>query len=293
MEIRRQIYSGSIIVFRSMPPMVEMCEIFRNRYMQNDHLSGTTREAIMQFEDDSEVRQLWRSIILSTGVHGESLMSAMWDRVRLRIQNPGAYYDNISDVTNSRGRFSSSLPIHRDTWASNVMQQLNWWAPLLPLSAEATLGLYPSHFTVSVPNTSREWDFKELKQKRAQLIPYPQLPILQDQLMNPLARQRLQTDLMPILIEPGDVLVFSGAQLHGSIVKEGAREMRYSTEVRTVEKRDIENDRGAVNVDGGAKGWQLQWFADIPLCDSVHSDSARPMSTGESKRVTFDLLNPS
>jgi hypothetical protein len=264
MKVRKQIYRGSVIVYRQVTGMVEMCEMFAE-FLKNTKDKNNI-EKCREFEANSKISYLWQEIIHTCGVHHYGESSVLWDRVRLRIQTPASEPDDVTSIVNSTGRFSCSLPIHRDTWASNVYQQINWWAPLLPLTENATLAIYPSYFKSPVPNSSARWSLNDLKTSRSVKKPYPQLPVLETKSMSEIEQQRLLHDQVAVTIDPGDVLLFSGAHLHGSIANGLATSNRYSTEVRTVDNRDVQSGLGAPNIDGDAVGQQLQWFS--PALDS-------------------------
>ena len=103
---------------------------------------------------------------------GQALDHAFVDRLRLRVQPPLAEgapeHDDIYRARFGAGRFSASLPAHRDCWASNLWTQLNYWSPLAPITAGRTLQLFPSFFEEQVPNSSEAWDFHELRRRRSE-----------------------------------------------------------------------------------------------------------------------------
>jgi hypothetical protein len=43
---------------------------------------------------------------------------------------------------------------HRDTWGTNLYAQVNWWAPVYPITAGRTVALYPTLWSRPVANTS-------------------------------------------------------------------------------------------------------------------------------------------
>lgn len=265
MDVRSWLYRGGIKIFRQLPSAIHLCTYFRSSYKVDHSLRTCDRRAeideITRFEgSESKASRLWRDIINETGVHsGAAAGSVLWDRVRLRIQRTHDHYDDVSDPQYSHGRFSSTLELHRDTWANNVQQQLNWWMPLVPISAGRTLALYPSYFEVPVQNNSSSWSIKEVKRHRDLNIPYPQLPVVLYDCLNADEKTLLDQDKTPVVIDPGDVLVFSGAHLHGSIINSTGL-TRYSSEVRTVDQADVIANIGAPNVDGRCPDYNIQWF---------------------------------
>jgi ectoine hydroxylase-related dioxygenase (phytanoyl-CoA dioxygenase family) len=147
---------------------------------------------------------------------------------------------------------------HRDTWASNIGAQTNWWTPIYPVTAGRTISFAVAHWSEPVPNTSREWDVQAVRARRRshgadgaklQLIPEPSSPLK-------------SVPELRIVIEPGDLLCFSGAHLHRTVPNNSGR-ARFSVEVRTVHGKDIELGRGAPNIDGHAPRIQYGWFNHV------------------------------
>src|SRR5690606_23908254 len=87
---------------------------------------------------------------------------------------------------------------HRDTWASRVSQQLNWWTPIYPVTAGRTIAFLPSRWNRPVANTSRDWDVTGARAAKATptestvpLIPEP--------------AEALDDDPLPVVVRPGDL----------------------------------------------------------------------------------------
>lgn len=266
---RLAIYAGHCLILRSVPAAQALCSWFASTQHHVNGSSTATAEAqCRRFEQDATVVACMKQLILQdSGLVDRDRRSAVcWDRVRLRVQPPTATQesdggmDDVCDPAYGHGRFSSTLPVHRDTWGSNQPHQLNWWLPLTPLAPNRTLLLYKSFFERPVPNTSGEWDFEELKAARRRGERYPQLPTLASHKLPP---EELEAAAEPVLIDPGDVLVFSGAHLHAS-ASNTTDETRFSCEVRTVDAGDVAAGvSGAPNVDGHAPRVPTGWFRSI------------------------------
>ena len=65
-----------------------------------------------------------------------------------------------------------------------------------------------------------------------------------------------------MVVEPGDLLCFSGAHLHASVPNTSAH-ARISVELRTVNRDDLERGRGAPDLDGRAPDTPLHWFRSM------------------------------
>jgi hypothetical protein len=65
-----------------------------------------------------------------------------------------------------------------------------------------------------------------------------------------------------VVVEPEDLLVFSGAHLHAS-VPDAAGVARFSVEVRAADAEDEASGRGAPNLEGEAPCVALDWFRKV------------------------------
>ena len=200
---------------------------------------GKIEELQERFRKDARVERLLRSALEQVGVATER---TYWDRVYLRIVPPGS----------ERG--TGTIGLHRDTWSSNVLQQTNWWLPLRPLTEERTIAFYPEYWSRAVANTSAGWDLDAIRARRRAGEPIDDLPIV------PEPTEPVATDSeLRMVIEPGDLLCFSGAHLHAS-VPNTTDQPRCSVELRTVNRDDLEAGRAAPNLDGSAPVTPLEWF---------------------------------
>ena len=251
---RERLYRGEILLFRGLPAMAALvararalaCEAFAPHAPPEaqewfDRAEFLARAAALRrsFMRNAEVRATYRSLIESLGL---DLASTCADRLILRLQPSGDTH---------RGRRVRDLPPHRDTWGSNVMAQINLWGPVFPVAAGATMVIWPTLFGRPVPNTSADWDLEKL---RAAPGRYPLLPECLAALDG--------VQEVPVLIEPGDLLCFSGAHLHASRPNRTGR-TRLSIDTRIVESHDLGAGHGAANVDGHAPRVVHEWFRNV------------------------------
>ena len=180
---------------------------------------------------------------------GVELRRTCWDWLHLRVLPHGE---------GKAGRRTARLGIHRDTWSSNVYAQTNWWAPIYPLTPGRTIAFYPGYWSRPVENTSGDWDLEEIRaQQRGQVTPGKPVPVVPEptEPVDPVSELR-------VVVEPGDLLCFSGAHLHaGTPNTTGVA--RFSVEVRTVDAHDAADGRGAPNVDGSAPRIAADWFRHV------------------------------
>jgi len=254
--LSERLMAGEILVIDGLAPMREL--VARAQAIAVDCLGpGDPREAEARlpaeqfrkaaaaarrrFREDPAVPRIWQAVLAAVGLDPAEIYG---DRLILRIQpsQPAA-----------RGPRTGPLPAHRDTWGSNIWAQVNWWAPVWPLTAETTMLIWPHLFGRPVENDSADWDLDELMRRveAGGVGDYPLLPSA-TAAPDPAAA-------VPVLIEPGSLLAFSGAHLHASADNPSGTS-RFSFDSRTVSARDLAAGRAAANPDGAARcvGWR--WF---------------------------------
>jgi hypothetical protein len=251
---RESIYGGDLLVFKKVPPMEEFCaftdalirEVFATTepvraQFELDRDEYLSRVEILQkrFRKDERAGELF---LAALGHIGVDLRRTFWDWLYLRVSPHGEEHS---------GRRTARLGFHRDTWSSNVYAQTNWWAPIYTISPGRTMAFYGEYWEKPLKNTSGEWDLEEIRTGRSSAPVVPE----------PTETVDTASDLRPV-IEPGDLLCFSGAHLHAS-VPNTTGVARFSVEVRTVDAGDAKDGRGAPNVDGEAPHVASGWFRHV------------------------------
>ncbi len=257
---RELVYAGDLLVFKGVGPMAELCvltdELIRETLGASDPAGaqfGMRREDYVarvgelqkRYRKHERAKRLFLAVLERLGV---DLRRTCWDWLHLRVLPHG---EGKGD------RRTGRLGLHRDTWASNVYAQTNWWAPIYPITPGRTVAFYPSYWSRSVKNTSRDWDLEEIRaQRRGDAPAKTVVPVTPEpkETVDPASELR-------IVVEPGDLLCFSGAHLHAS-VPNSTGVARFSVEARTVDAGDVTQGRGAPNVDGEAPHVALEWFRD-------------------------------
>ena len=217
-------------VFETQEPSVAQCHLSAPSFCR---LAMRAREVVAQ---DATLARHWCATLTVIGYRRD----ATWlDRIRLRA------VPSRSDIDHRR---LQTLPPHRDTWASGIMAQINWWLPLYPLAESRTMLLWPDAFRHRVANNSAEWNFEALKNGGRE--DYPLLPV---------ACARPAQPGVPVLIEPGQLLAFSAAHLHAG-ASDATDRTRFGVDSRSVWEPDLSSGRGAPNVDGAARAEMWRWF---------------------------------
>lgn len=200
---------------------------------------GAVRDAV---KADLAIRAHFREGLSGAGLDPTATFR---DRLILRAQPPSGVH---------AARETMQLPAHRDNWGSGIPQQLNWWMPVYPVERDRTLWLFPSLFREAVPNDSADWDFDSM---------LADVKAGRTELTTPKTTGPVNADLAePLLLQPGEMAVFSGSQLHQSAPNSGAL-ARFNFETRTVSLTHLERGLGAPNVDGAPQGPHYRWFRHV------------------------------
>lgn len=227
-------------MFKQVGPLLELARLLDGRIGEEPD-EATIAELQRQARGDEQVRQLVGGALEEVGVDPQR---TYWDKIHLRIVPPAAGDGQVG-----------TIGVHRDTWGSNVLSQTNWWLPIRPLASERTIAFYLSYWSRPIENNSASWNLDEIRERRRKgernvpIVPEPTEPV------------DAESELR-IVIEPGDLLCFSGAHLHASVPNVTA-ETRCSVELRTVHVDDIARDRGAPDLDGRAPLVPLEWFRSM------------------------------
>ncbi|MEJ2761187.1 MAG: hypothetical protein P8126_06505 [Gammaproteobacteria bacterium] len=240
-QLSAGLFAGELIIFRGVDAVRDL--VSRGRTVVEEAFESDSpwlaegrlpeaefqdrvRRARKRVQNDAGSEDAWQQILATLGFPSEEMLR---DRLRLRV---------VPSRSGIRSRTSRPLEPHRDSWGSGIMAQVNWWLPLYPLAPTRTMLIWPGRFDCPVDNTSAEWDYDTLMRQRGS--DYPLLPV---------ARLAPPEPGEPVLIEPGELLAFSAVHLHAGIADESGL-TRLSLDTRTVWRRDVEEDRGAPNVDG-------------------------------------------
>lgn len=209
------------------------------------------------FNEDTGVRHLVGKLLEEWGADPDD---AYFDTLRLRIAPPD---NDTLDFP------LAPLAPHRDTWGSNIYEQINVWAPLKPVSAENTVAVWPVLFDNFVPNDSKDWSLSELRSRRegGDVADYPLLPT--SAAPHDLAAAKKLTP------EVGHAAIFSGAHLHASVPNITDR-ARLNFELRIVFLSDVRAGNGAPNVDGEAPETPRHWFKSLDGSKTLEDD-AKPL----------------
>lgn len=98
-----------------------------HHYLEPEALARKLGEVQGAYARSSAAKLLWSALF---AVIGLDLQDTARDRLVLRFQ---AHTDPHS--TPAWSRSTATVGFHRDTWGTNLSAQINWWAPVWPISA--------------------------------------------------------------------------------------------------------------------------------------------------------------
>lgn len=256
------LFEGHLLIYRQRSSMLELIDYTKSmlkieladleptsaqRHLNTEQFLQATGAAQTRFRTDPKARQLFFQVLRECGVKTHS---CYYDHFPLRV---------VPFCSSHTGAHRAAIAHHRDTWGSNIHSQQNWWAPIYTLSSERTIAIYPAYWHQAIANTTESWSFEEFLAARAKSeierqVPYPSAP-------SPIQTVD-ESDVVKLVIEPGDVLNFASAQLHAS-VPNTTDATRYSVEMRTVHLSDLNANRQAPNIDNAASEPMYFWFKNI------------------------------
>ncbi len=170
------------------------------------------------------------------------------DTVRLRAVTPG-----LEDIESAAPVFYG----HRDTWYGNPACQVNAWLPLQRVDRRNSFRFYLDHFEAPIANDSegfvaqvfeRERGFGRLDANRSSVYPRALVPP---------GGQTYEVEM-----ERADVLLFSAAHLHQTLVNRSSK-VRFSLDFRFFRERHLEAEVGAPDRDNRSQGLCLGSFRRI------------------------------
>ena len=141
---------------------------------------------------------------------------------------------------------------HRDTWYGGPVYQINHWMPVLPITTEQTMALYPGYFKQPLRNSSKDFSLTHwITNER----PKASRNIQREERMHPLPLEEVDVaSELRIAGSKGDMMVFSGTNLHATIPNHTSV-TRFSVDFRLFHIEDVDGKGDLVlptNVDSSA-----------------------------------------
>jgi len=261
-ELSSEVFKGNILIFKNIKSVKILCsnarKLLKKKFFVDDPLRIQERynkeefikycaTAQNEFRKNKTINKLF---IMSLEEIGLKIRTVFCDRYILRIQPCGISHS---------GGVASSVKYHRDTWGTNIKQQLNWWGPIYPIDRNRTICIFPEYWGKPIKNNSNTWSLgkyiNESKKVKDGYAPtYKSYPTV---LEKPSHKSEVRIE-----INPGDLMCFSSAHLHTSAINT-TKLPRFSFETRTIDMDDIKFDRGAKNVDGKGRKKIFHLFTNL------------------------------
>jgi hypothetical protein len=151
-----------------------------------------------------------------------------------------------------------AFPWHRDVWYSAPPQQINWWLPIFPVREDNAMSFDLRSFDRAVPNSSDSFDYYQNNASRLTTAKQ----VGKESQARPGAIDHHPDQELIVLPAPGEVLLFSGAQLHASTPNTSGL-ARFSVDFRVVNVPDLTAGRGAPLVDANCTGTAIRDFINV------------------------------
>jgi hypothetical protein len=270
-ELRLQLYAGNLVILTRLQALREFVDYTREEL--NELFRPYDPEHVHEHIDPPEMAKIlgaWKPRF----IHAERSTKL----VRAIVAEAGfASAETHYDLPKPRTSFpvghlttgvAFAFPWHRDTWYSAPAQQINWWLPIFPVREDNAMAFDLASFGRAVPNTSDAFDYYENNARRLTT----QTGVTREAQARPGAVEHKAAQELVILPAPGEVLLFSGNQLHASTPNTSGL-ARYSVDFRTVSVPDLMAGRGAPLVDANCTGTAIRDFVNVADESSFHEQT--------------------
>ncbi|MGO9933154.1 MAG: hypothetical protein ACLPV8_15285 [Steroidobacteraceae bacterium] len=254
-ERRAQIFEGAILVYSGLSACKTLCasalqtvrDVFETptpevtiSHQPIEIFVKKAETAKKTFTNSLRSKELIRDYVIEMG---SDPADYYFDVPRLRIV---PHYDYL------HAGVSYAYAAHRDTWYGGPPYQINHWMPVLPITPDQTMAIYPEYFRRPLKNSSEEFDLSYwIGSERAKAAQNVQ----REERRHPLPLEKIDlTGELRFAGNTGDIIVFSGSNLHATIPNRTAV-TRFSVDFRLFHVDDINGHSGLTapeNIDSRA-----------------------------------------
>ena len=251
-SFKNNIFDGKILLIKDSKEILKIIKLTQQyfNYLFNTGITNSERLKINYNKENSIffeiiqnrikfcklIRKCFANFLLQIEL---GIQSTFMDYITFRY-SPASGMKNIGTLI--------PTPAHRDTWASNIFNQINFWFPTHNVSDRNSIFFVPKYFQKSVSNNSDEWSFYRYKKTK-------------EFLSTPVSNIKFpQNQIVSFNVKKGEVLCFSGHHIHGSLVGESDR---LNLETRIVCENDEENYKIPVNLDAMGTVRKNKWFKNL------------------------------
>jgi hypothetical protein len=260
-DLRDQLYAGDLVILTRLRALNDFVEYTRGELTglfrphdpehAHEHIDPAEMARILsawkpRFIHSDRSKKLVRAVIEEAGFPAED---THYDLPKPRTSFP------VGHLTTG---VAFAFPWHRDAWYSAPAQQINWWLPIFPVRADNAMSFDLASFDRAVPNSSDTFDYYQNNASRLTTA----TGVTREVQARPGAIDHEPDQELVVLPAPGQVLLFSGAQLHKSIPNTSGR-ARFSVDFRIVYAPDLTAGHGAPLVDVYCTGTSIRDFINV------------------------------
>jgi hypothetical protein len=260
-ELRRTLYAGHLVILTRLQALRDFVDYTREELTElfhphdpehaHEHIEPTEMARILsvwkpRYIHSDKSKKLVRAVIEEAGFSPEE---THYDLPKPRTSFPLGHLNT---------GVAFAFPWHRDTWYSAPAQQINWWLPIFPVRDDNAMSFDLASFDRAVPNTSDGFDYYQNNASRLTTA----TGVTREVQSRPGAVGHKPDQELVILPAPGEVLLFSGNQLHASTPNTSGR-ARYSVDFRIVDVPDLLAGRGAPLADVHCTGTAIRDFVNV------------------------------
>jgi hypothetical protein len=255
---RELLYQGQLLIYSPSPSSLGLCAFAREmvkeafhphdpetaqEYFPVERYAAILAELKPKFIHHPRCKEFLQGILRELGC---DLTRTYFDVPRMRTATSGDYL---------RSGIAYAFHLHRDTWYSAPMCQLNWWLPMYPIVAENAMAFHLRYWSQGVRNGSNEYNYDEWSRTSRQTAAQH---IKADTRKQPRAEGPMELDpQIRVITPPGGILIFSAAHMHSTVPNTSGK-TRFSIDFRTVHIDDVRAQSGAPNVDSESTGTTMR-----------------------------------
>lgn len=265
---RHLLFEGDFLVYGRSPALIKLVEYANSLIRSVFGEEPETAQSRMPVNEFIELASPLKTTFTNSDITKELIkellvefncdpVKTFFDVPRLRIVTS----DNF--LTSGVGY---AYKAHRDTWYSSPEAQVNWWLPVYDLSPENTMSIYPEYWAKKIKNSSGDFNYEEWC-RIGRVLANSQTET--DTRKHPLPLEEISTLAETrYVLSSAEVMLFSAAHLHATAPNTSGK-TRFSIDFRTIHLDDLQQKKGAKNIDNGATGTTLQDFIGMVNYDKI------------------------
>jgi ectoine hydroxylase-related dioxygenase (phytanoyl-CoA dioxygenase family) len=196
------------------------------------------------FTNSLETNEIIISLLKKLNLQSEDIF---FDKPKIRVVTYNKYLESGAGYV---------FKPHRDSWYAGPKSQLNFWFPIFDVDINSTFAIYPNYWNKQIMNSSENFDYETWKKKFRFTA---NKHIKTDTRNHPLPLEDVdKTEEFRVDCDSGDLIVFSGCHLHGTIPNT-SNKTRFSIDLRILSKDLHTNDTG-INIDSKSTGSTISDF---------------------------------